>query len=153
MPDVVFVVCVPVLALVVVRFLDGAVARPARPDRFLGWLMQSRLWHVLVAVGLSACVFATFVTEGVFPLWVGLLVVLALVVRAWRNEFLFLMALRDEDLPGRYDKLIWTLVLVMIPPVGFWLFRSYREAHWPEPTPVGGEPAASAARCGEPLRT
>ena len=29
------------------------------------------------------------------------------VCRAWSHEFVFLMGLRDDDFPGRHDKLIW----------------------------------------------
>ncbi len=37
--------------------------------------------------------------------------VLAWFVRAWCHEFVFLMGLRDSDLPGRHDKLIWAFLL------------------------------------------
>ncbi len=54
---------------------------------------------------------------------------------AWVREFQFLMALRDEDLPGRFDKPIWAFVLIALAPAGLFLFRSHRLAHWPEPEP------------------
>jgi hypothetical protein len=53
-------------------------------------------------------------------------------VRNWQREFVFLMGLRDSDLPGRHDKLIWATVLMAFAPIGVWFFRSYRLAHWPE---------------------
>lgn len=76
--------------------------------------------------------------------------VLAWFVRNWRKEFVFLMGLRDDDLPGRHDKLIWAAVLIAAAPVGVWFFRSYRLAHWPEPKAVfhdefSPEPSASGA--------
>ena len=54
---------------------------------------------------------------------------------AWVREFLFLMSLRDEDLPGRFDKPIWAFLLVFLAPAGLILFRTHRMAHWPEPEP------------------
>lgn len=61
------------------------------------------------------------------------LLVLALFFRSWAREFLFLMALEDGDFPGRFDKPIWALTLLAVPPVGLLLFKSYREVRWPEP--------------------
>ena len=57
--------------------------------------------------------------------------VVFLCTRAWIREFSFLMALRDEDFPGRSDKLVWVILLTVMVPIGFWTFRSFREAHWP----------------------
>src|SRR5689334_6716873 len=45
---------------------------------------------------------------------------------AWFHEFRFLMRLNDDAFPGRNDKLIWALLLMLFPPVGavvFWSFR------------------------------
>lgn len=50
---------------------------------------------------------------------------------AWLREFRFLINLSDDVFPGRNDKLIWGILLIVLPPVGVWLFRSYRAAHWP----------------------
>jgi hypothetical protein len=64
---------------------------------------------------------------------------------SWVREFRFLMALRDDDLPGRFDKPIWAALLIALPPLGLFLFRSHRLAHWPEPQPKprpGMSPAA-----------
>jgi hypothetical protein len=63
----------------------------------------------------------------------------------WVREFLFLMSLRDEDLPGRFDKPIWAFVLIGLAPLGLFLFRSHRLAHWPEPEPKP-RVASNAAR-------
>ncbi|MFO0960743.1 MAG: hypothetical protein U0800_25455 [Isosphaeraceae bacterium] len=51
---------------------------------------------------------------------------------AWLREFRYLINLTDDVFPGRNDKLIWGILLIVLPPVGVWLFRSYRMAHWPE---------------------
>ena len=55
--------------------------------------------------------------------------------RAWVREFGYLMRLDDDAFPGRNDKLIWAMLLIVLPPVGAWMFGSYREAHWPEAKP------------------
>jgi len=59
-----------------------------------------------------------------------------LFARAWARGFLTLMRLGDHAFPGRHDKWIWALLMILAPPVGVWMFGAYREAHW------GGEKAA-----------
>ncbi|MGE3821003.1 MAG: hypothetical protein AB7I30_16445 [Isosphaeraceae bacterium] len=77
-----------------------------------------------------------------FPGFLAILAVLgmALFLRAWGREFLFLMTVDDAEFPGRFDKAIWALVMIVLPPVGLWTFRTYREVRWPEslakPEPV-----------------
>jgi hypothetical protein len=71
--------------------------------------------------------------EVVFTFIAVSLLVLAWFVRAWSLEFVFLMGLRDDDFPGRHDKLIWAFLLFTFAPIAIWFFRSYRLAHWPEP--------------------
>jgi hypothetical protein len=39
------------------------------------------------------------------------------------------------------DKFIWAVTLLFFAPVGFWLFRAYRQAHWPQ---VENEPRADS---------
>ena len=53
------------------------------------------------------------------------------------------MGLRDDDFPGRHDKLIWAFLLFAFAPIAVWFFRSYRLAHWPEPV---AEPDSSLRR-------
>ena len=65
--------------------------------------------------------------------WLAALILFA---RAWVREFAYLMRLGDDAFPGRNDKLIWAILLIVLPPVGVWLFRAYREAHWPEAKPA-----------------
>ncbi|WP_435008922.1 hypothetical protein P12x_000174 [Tundrisphaera lichenicola] len=73
----------------------------------------------------------------VVPVVLLLVIVAALVLfgRAWVREFAYLMRLRDDAFPGQHDKLIWAILLIVLPPVGAWLFGSYREVHWPEAKP------------------
>ena len=54
----------------------------------------------------------------------------------WVREFRLLMLRRDDEFPGRSDKLAWIFALTILAPAGVWLFRSFRHARWPEaPTP------------------
>ena len=76
-----------------------------------------------------------------FFLVLAVLIGLVLIARAWRHEFLFLMSLRDDELPGRRDKLIWLALLFFLPPVGLWTFRAFRESHWPETAATTSKPA------------
>jgi hypothetical protein len=75
----------------------------------------------------------------------------SLFVMAWVRSFLFLMTLRDEDLPGRHDKLIWAIALLVFAPVGLWLFRSFSASHWPhlEPQSSTGAPVKGPAMDAE----
>lgn len=100
------------------------------------WAPQFRLWQMNAMVVIAALLLVAFAgppgpSRGAAFL-VLMFAVLVWFVRNWCNEFVFLMGLRDEDLPGRNDKLIWAVVLLLLAPVGVWLFRSFRMAHWPE---------------------
>jgi len=93
------------------------------------------LWHMMAAVVVAALVLHVLSgpdNGGAFSAVLLCFLVLAWFVRAWCNEFVFLMGLRDQNFPGRNDKLIWVVVLLAFAPFGVWLFRSYRLAHWPE---------------------
>ena len=57
-------------------------------------------------------------------------------LRIWTREFLFLMCLGDDDFPGRHDKALWVLVMVVVPPVGLWVFQSYQQLRWPDDSAV-----------------
>ena len=109
---------------------------------------QLRPWMVLAAA-FGLLLLYTFLDDRSYRVgYFHLLVVVGVVVGftvAWVREFLFLMALRDEDLPGRFDKPIWAAVLIVLAPLGLFLFRSHRLAHWPEPEPKPGM-APDAAR-------
>jgi hypothetical protein len=96
-----------------------------------------KLWHIMAAVLASALLLHAasgppsddrILSVLILALWV-----LAWFARAWCNEFIFLMGLRDDDFTGRNDKLIWAIVLVALAPFGLWLFRTYRLARWPGP--------------------
>jgi len=138
-------VIVPALLLGVVRFFRNA------PD--LGTFSARGLevtWYAAatVAAFLMLLVVVANSTHGpmreINVMGLLALVVLGVFVNAWRREVLFLMSLRDHDFPGRFDKPIWATLLIGLAPVGFWLFRSYRLAHWAEAKPetIRGDAAA-----------
>src|SRR3954454_18763394 len=136
------VVGVPLLMLFLIRKLDGSASRQGGSRGFVGWLREVKLWHVATAIALTALAFATLnnqqgLLDGPF-FFLSVLIGLFLIARAWRHEFVFLMSLRDDELPGRNDKLVWTALMILLPPVGLWAFRAFRESRWPEPAP---EPA------------
>lgn len=61
-------------------------------------------------------------------------------VAAWVHEFSFLMHQPDDAFNGHNDKLIWAILLIVLPPVGVVAFWSFRRAHGtegrkPEPIP------------------
>ncbi len=113
-------------------------------------MARFKLWQLVVAVILCGLLFSmTSVRSPIVPLTLAVLIVLALYSRIWRDEFIFLMGLRDDEFPGRSDKLIWVFLLIVLAPVGPWLFRSYRLAHWPQPEQAP-DPEADAAVSAAP---
>ena len=94
-----------------------------------GWFRQAEGWQIALVI------LAAIVLLPSIPLILALAVLFALVLfaKAWLREFTYLMKLRDDAFPGHNDKLIWAVLMIVLPPVGAWLFQTYREAHWPEP--------------------
>ncbi|MHC5544069.1 hypothetical protein ACYOEI_38070 [Singulisphaera rosea] len=96
---------------------------------------QYRLWQIGAVILLSGLLFATFTSGpngGPYLFLAGLFVV-GFFAWSWRQEFLHLMSLRDEEFAGKYDKLVWALLLIAMPPVGLWFFRASPLARRPEP--------------------
>jgi hypothetical protein len=89
----------------------------------------------LVAFVLLVGIVALIEHAGPAILILGILAGLFLFARAWVREFYYLMRLADEVFPGQNDKLIWAILLIVAPPVGLLLFRSYRRAHWADTKP------------------
>jgi hypothetical protein len=112
-------------------------------NAFIDGLRRIRIWQVAVAVASMALVLALLDHDAArsgIPQFLAVALALILFASAWLREFQFLMTLKDDDLPGRFDKPIWAFVLIGLAPFGLFLFRSYRLAHWPEPRT---KPAAS----------
>ncbi len=131
------VVGIPVLLFGTSEWFASA-AKALRRDDFAGRALQFKLWHVVITVALLVMVFTGLAAgprEGRSLVILAALIILGLLFHTWRQEFLFLMGLRDDDFPGRHDKLVWAVMLTALAPVGLWSFRSYRLSHWPEPKP------------------
>jgi hypothetical protein len=138
---VAFVVGMPALLLGVLRLVSPEHFRNYWPER---WPLQLKIWHVCVAVGLAALVFMALNAgphESGFFTFIICMLILAGFLGAWRHEVLFLMSLKDDELPGRHDKILWAILLFALAPVGVWFFRSYRLTHWPEPEPARAKPS------------
>jgi hypothetical protein len=102
------------------------------------WPLRFNLWQMMTGVAVAALMLVTFEWGygSVLAVTVMSLLVLAWFIRNWCHEFVFLMGRRDDDFPGRNDKLIWAVLLLAFPPITVWFFRSYHLAHWPEPRSV-----------------
>jgi hypothetical protein len=126
-----------VFAYVGLLFGLGPVLSPERlrSIRRSLWPLRLTLWQMMVGVAVAAFLILVFEKQLGFAIafFTISLLILAWFVHAWNHEFVFLMGLRDEDLPGRHDKLIWAFLLFTFAPIAIWFFRSYRLAHWPEP--------------------
>ena len=66
---------------------------------------------------------------------------IAAFVGLWMYEIYALMQAGDDAFPGRFDKVLWLALMLVAPPVGVLLFRSYREAHWAAEKPAVNEAA------------
>ena len=132
-------VIIPAFVIAFFSMIFG-LAQVLSPDRIrrLGhdlWPLRLTLWQMMSAVAVAAFLMLVFEKGYMFAFVIVVVsfFVLAWFVRAWSHELVFLMGLRDTDLPGRHDKLIWAFLLLSFPPITTWFFRSYRQAHWPEP--------------------
>ena len=137
--DVVVVAVIASVVTLLVLTLTAYRAPLARAFRGLvEWTRHFRPWQVFAAAFALLLLYALLDSHAYRSGLFFLLVVGGIAVGftvAWVREFLFLMSLRDEDLPGRFDKPIWAAVLILLAPLGLFLFRSHRLAHWPEPEP------------------
>jgi hypothetical protein len=91
-------------------------------------------WPIRAVGVLVLAFFAFWLVSIALPLFFLLAALAALVMfaRTWLREFAFLMGVDDSAFPGRSDKLIWAILLIVLPPVGIYLFRAHRRAHWPD---------------------
>ncbi len=145
MPLVEFLAELVVLPAVVVAYIAllFGVAQLLAPERLrrIGRGLrpfQLTIWQMMAVVAVAALVILAFL-EGYATAFAVIVIshlLMAWFVRVWCHEFVFLMGLRDHDFPGRHDKLIWVLMLLVLAPLGPWVFRSYRLARWPEPAPA-----------------
>ena len=111
---------------------DGGVGAMVGPTGYAwldGLLSRVRPWHAVAALSLVGLLTAAVVSgPAEFFLMLFVAALLLLFFRAWRREFLGLMATPDDAFPGRHDKLVWAALMVLLPPVGFWCYRAHRGA-------------------------
>ena len=105
----------------------------------LGEVIEQAKRHIWTIAAAAFLLFALAVSPQFFVALAGLFVIV-LFARSWMYEFMFLMNLRDSDFPGRFDKLVWALLMIGMPPVGLWVFRGYHLSHWPEPAANTAKP-------------
>lgn len=101
-------------------------------DRIVEAARSIRPWQ---AVAVAAIVLALAIPASVLLVVAAVAVLVAIFGVEWLAEFQFLMRLGDDAFRGRNDKLIWAILLIVLPPVGLWQFRVHRQAHWPEAKP------------------
>lgn len=96
-------------------------------------VFEVRSWH------LAAAVVTAFLLAAIFAprpgISIMLVVGLFMLVCCWFREFLYLMSLGNDDLPGRYDKLIWAGLFLLVPPVGLLMFLIFRRLHFADAKP------------------
>ncbi len=140
---VALVIGVPALLLGLLRAGNPALASGEWPGH---WHFSIKGWH-LFAAALAFLLFLASMRgpDGAIFFFLMALLIVGYYLYWWQKEFLFLMSLKDDQLPGRHDKLIWAFVLIALAPIGLWVFRSYHLAMWPKAEPqakaFSGNPA------------
>jgi hypothetical protein len=155
MTELLFFLAVPLLLLAVVVKLDAPpeeVEARAGYGRVMGlpWLddLLHRLkpWHAVVAVVVTGLVFAAASgPRNEALVFLAAAVLLGLFARAWRDEFVRVMLMSEDDFLHRYDRVVWIVLLVALPPVGVSFFRAYRRSVLAE---VAREAVAKPAAAG-----
>lgn len=99
-------------------------------------VFEVRTWHVALAALGAFVLLTAFAPNGAFLL--AMAVLAATAIYWWVHQFLYLMGLRDEDLPGRFDKPVWAFLMIVAPPVGLLMFMAFQRGRAatakPEPT-------------------
>ncbi len=83
-------------------------------------------WHLALFIALGLLILVVILPAA---LALAILALMLAFVAAWVHDFVTLMRLEDEVFPGRYDKAIWALLLIVLPPIGMLAFWSYRKLH------------------------
>jgi hypothetical protein len=86
-------------------------------------------------VGVAVCALLAWLLVPLLLVLLGIVLFVAALV-AWVAEFVTLMRLREDVFPGRRDKLVWMLLMILVPPVGLLAFWTFRRSHWPDGVPV-----------------
>ncbi len=94
------------------------------------WLKKLRgaEWIGLVLIGVLF-VYLLPLLLGLFY-WAILLAVVIALALFWVGEFARLMRTSETDFPGRHDRLVWIIVMVVLLPIGALAFWTFRRSHW-----------------------
>lgn len=116
-----------------------------RVERLGQWFNALPTWQrIVIVAGLAVLGFHLLMGAallGFAALLIGGLVLLAWL---WFDELIWLMRQEDQVFPGRFDKLIWAFLLILLPPVGVLALGSFRRARMEERTAANGKPARAA---------
>lgn len=80
-------------------------------------------WQIAAVVALGLLAVVIVLPLAMAAVTIGLI---AALIVFWIGEFVALMRISDTMFPGRYDKLVWSLLMIVLPPVGaiaFWIYR------------------------------
>jgi hypothetical protein len=93
-------------------------------------------WQIAAVVAAAMLAVVVLLPLAMAAVMVALI---AAVLVFWIGEFVTLMRRPDADFPGRHDKLVWSILMIVLPPVGAVAYRIYRHREStlePEPKPV-----------------
>lgn len=102
-------------------------------DHLAEAIRQVRPIHMAL-LGIAALILLA-VAAGDGAIEIGFLGVVLGLALIWVREFSILMRAAEEEFPGRFDKPIWALAILLVPPVGVVAFWVFRRAHWAEAKP------------------
>lgn len=120
-----------IVGIAAVCFLVGRHSRELRErlDTALATEKNGFVWGFGKAVLLALVVVLLAFNA---PPQLGVMLVLGVLFVLWYREFAGLMDMREETFPGRHDKIIWALFLIVLPPLGAPVFWFYRQSRWAE---------------------
>ena len=64
--------------------------------------------------------------------WVLMVLLMVVCLVLWLRQLVKLMGMSDAQFPGRYDKILWVVILLVTAVVGavaFWIWRTWRETN------------------------
>ena len=104
------------------------------------WLKKFQGWEWIGLILLGVMIVSLLPTVlALFFYSLTLMVILALAF-FWVSEFARLMRTTELDFPGRHDRWIWILVMIILLPLGAAAFWTFRHSHWADQNrfnPVG----------------